>query len=1444
MASSCGFDKDLVFGPVVDGCRRMFDFTLVFEEAILTLLPSTLGFIWAAIALLRLARRQRTDVVLVTWRETANTCIALLVVLVQAAIAIVTSLNPIIKTPMTVPTGVLSSLLSSLVLALFYYRTPRSCRPSSVIAAILGLSLPSEAARCRSYWLLREKLPASLLLARIGLKAVLFLLEDLRKPARGAVEKSSEEKGGVIEKSLFQWLVPLLLAGYRKPLESEDLRPVDGVMYSASLETRFEPILTIKHTDAVTSNGLVLLTLKCLGPALWYPLLPRVALIAFGVAQSFLTGSLLNYLQAGDSLPDSHGYGLIGATALTYVGTALVTGWYWHHVYRSSTIARGGLVMAVFSKMLRLPEDASTESKAMTLMVADVQRIATGLSYLHELWATIIEAAVFTYLLHDRVGHSSLVVIGLAIVCMLLSSVISKSASRAQQKWLNAVQSRLRATQKMLSSLKAIKMMGMESRVHGLVSSLRLDEMRAAKPFRKLLTMTAVLSYATLTLSPLLVFGVYLAVTGMDSSAVDAPRMFTSLVLIALLASPLIHLFQALPTLGAAYGCFQRLHDFLSLEERPPVGDGDPTVLLPPDVVVSIRNASPGYDLTKPLLHDVRLDLKKGKHVVILGAVGTGKTLLLKSILGEAYDLGGKVHSSTSSFAYCSQNPWLENISAESNWIQHAEGDADWLKRVLYACALDDVVKLSDYSSGKIGSGGTRLSGGQRQRLAIARAVALNREILILDDVFSALDPTTKSKIVNRLLGPNGLVRSCQMTVISTTHDRSMLALADEAYEIDATGHLRRINVTIRPQKYEEEEMEIRPFPSLLPIKADEKTTLPPTVTATESASPTEVERNCSHNDRGPAVTDRQVYKTYAESMGLWHALVFLVAGVVFGVALKLPDLWIQWWTDALRTPSHRPNNFWLGVYGLLTGMPLFILAIWVAHLMLVVVPISGVALHTDLLSTVIAAAFPSISRVDTGHLLNRFNQDLMFIDTTLPLALFNTSSELFTGLVQIILIALASLQALSVLPPLFAALYLIQRFYLRTSKQLRLLELETKADLHTKLAETAAGITTIRAHAWTPSVRASFAASLDRSQEGFYLLYAVQRWLQLVLGLVVAGLVLIVTGVAVRLNMEAGKVAAVGALGVALTNATSVGETLTNFIVSWTSLETALGAVARVVAFKRDTRREGVGGGGVGEYMQVPDSWPQTGEVEFVNVWASYGTADDAGLPGGDGDGSSESAWGLKGVSVTFKAGSKVAICGATGSGKSTMLLAILGMIDISAGSVMVDGVSISQLPPAALRQRFEVISQDYFSCAQTVREELDPDGKFSDEEIRHTLQECGLWDKICDSTGLTGPREELNLSNGESQLLCLARVMLGSTQHPEGILLLDEATSSLDAETDDRIHRLVLEKLGRKTTLSVSHRPETAARFEEMVVMDNGIIVDRGKTSEVMKRCELFSQ
>lgn len=285
-------------------------------------------------------------------------------------------------------------------------------------------------------------------------------------------------------------------------------------------------------------------------------------------------------------------------------------------------------------------------------------------------------------------------------------------------------------------------------------------------------------------------------------------------------------------------------------------------------------------------------------------------------------------------------------------------------------------------------------------------------------------------------------------------------------------------------------------------------------------------------------------------------------------------DIWVRWWADASAAGDNR-LGYWLGIYASLGVLALVVLSGWLWHQQFRVITKSGQHLHGQLASTVLKAQFPVISQIDTGTTLNRFSQDLMFVDMQLPLDLFNTSSEFFTSIIQIVLIAVASLPALCAIPVMLIVLYTVQHFYLRTSKQLRLHELETKAALLTKIAEASsgAGLSTIRAHGWSRVTMERFLNSLNSSQEPLYILYAVQRWLQLVLNLIVAGLVVAVLGASIALK-SANK-ASPGAVGVAFLNAVTLGETLTQFIVSWTGLETSLGAIARITLFERQTPAE-----------------------------------------------------------------------------------------------------------------------------------------------------------------------------------------------------------------------------------------------------------------------------
>lgn len=500
-------------------------------------------------------------------------------------------------------------------------------------------------------------------------------------------------------------------------------------------------------------------------------------------------------------------------------------------------------------------------------------------------------------------------------------------------------------------------------------------------------------------------------------------------------------------------------------------------------------------------------------------------------------------------------------------------------------------------------------------------------------------------------------------------------------------------------------------------------------------------------------------------------------------------DVWVQWWSDAPDAGANR-LGYWLGIYAGLGVLALVVLAAWFWHQQFNIITRSGKLLHGQLATTVFRAQFPIISQIDTGTTLNRFSQDLMFVDMQLPIDLFNTSSEFFTAIIQIVLITVASLPMLCAIPVLFAVLYIIQHFYLRTSKQLRLQELDAKAALLTGISETGsgAGLSTIRAHGWSDVAMARFLEKLDRSQEPLYLLYAVQRWLQLVLNLVVAGVVVAMIGASVALKTS-NKVSA-GAVGVAFLNAVTLGETLTQFIVAYTGLETSLGAIARIALFQLQTPVEeddmAISPTAYSS-QEVPTARaPGGGSIRFENVWATYDSSTTSTAGVSMNSQASNTEWSLRGVSLDIKPGERIAVCGTTGSGKSTMHLALLRMVYTPIGSIFIDGVDHASMSVEALRKHFLVITQDKLESFSTLREELDPHEVFSDSRVESVLRECGIMDMVLNTPGgLTAKREDCKFSAGEEQLLSVARVILdvereaGAPGSEGGVVLLDEVTS-----------------------------------------------------------------
>lgn len=186
------------------------------------------------------------------------------------------------------------------------------------------------------------------------------------------------------------------------------------------------------------------------------------------------------------------------------------------------------------------------------------------------------------------------------------------------------------------------------------------------------------------------------------------------------------------------------------------------------------------------------------------------------------------------------------------------------------------------------------------------------------------------------------------------------------------------------------------------------------------------------------------------------------------------------------------------------------------------------------------------------------------------------------------------------IFPFVLGVFYIIQRFYLRTSRQMRFLDIEYKAPLYSQLLETLSGLSTIRAFHWENDTTKKNWNILDDSQRPNYLLYCLQRWLILSVDLVIALMALILITITVTLREQIGP----GYMGIALVNIMGFSATIKAAIASWVSLEISIGAVARIKNFVAEIQPEGSSDGPL---QKLEKNWPSEGAIEIRNLSASY---------------------------------------------------------------------------------------------------------------------------------------------------------------------------------------------------------------------------------------------
>ena len=949
--------------------------------------------------------------------------------------------------------------------------------------------------------------------------------------------------------------------------------------------------------------------------------------------------------------------------------------------------------------------------------------------------------------------------------------------------------------------MKRVKMCALTEVFNENLHELRVQELSISGRFRRLLIANLFFAFATQLVAPVLTFTVFSLLAARDgNTTLTVSKAFTSLSLFALLADPLASFLMAMAQFAGSVGCFDRIETFLEKKEHvdkrlkpfPDNFEKDPNsqsnggasetdssgtevgswnekkitprvlekVIIPfsnPEGdALRITNASFGFDKDpEPLIKTMDMKVPRAKFTMIVGPVGCGKSVLLKAILGEIPALSGTVELLAEDVAYCDQSPFHMNGTVRDSITMFEDFDDRWYNTVVEGCALDeDLQQLPLGDQTRIGSKGIALSGGQCQRLALARAAYARRDLCILDDVFSGLDLDTENRVFHNLLGVDGIFHRQCATVILASSSVKRLPFADHILVLDGRGNVveqgsfQQLNANggyvsnfdLPAPEWSVEKRETTFDQLFTPISKPKKEAKPKLQGLSESEL--QVNRRTG---------DLSVYGYYVKTVGRFAVISFLFAICGYVFSMIFPQVWLGWWATANEENPNAKLGYYLGIYALLGvgGLASLVVGCW--QLLVTMVPQAGLKFHRRLLDTVLAAPLTFFTTTDSGITLNRFSQDLQLIDMDLPVSALNFFTAGILCLAQMILIGVESQYAAISFPLWFVALYLIQKYYLRTSRQMRFLDLEAKAPLYSQFTEILSGLMTVRAFGWQKDLENKTGRLLDMSQRPFYLLWSIQRWLQVVLDLLVAAVAVLLIVLTTQLRGTFGG----AAVGIALLNVVLFSQNVKLVIQYWTMLETHIGAVARIKNFEGRTTREGSSRGN----KSLPPNWPPQGAIEFNSVYASYDS----------------SRMVLNNLTLSIKAGEKIGVCGRTGSGKSSLILALFGMIELHGGSISIDGIDLATISCEDVRSKVIGLPQDVFMIKGTVRLNVDPYKKSSDEAIIGALEDVRLWSVIREKGGLDAQIDSINLSHGQKQLLCLAQALL----RPSSILILDEATS-----------------------------------------------------------------